>query len=259
MMNHAGERPTAFMIFATQRTGSNWLMGTLDNHPSIASYDELLDGDGSDWGRQDLEFFKPYCAHHRGRDLRLGRARWLFRYLNKLYSPRAGIEAVGMKLMYNQLWHNASILIYIIWHRVRIVHLVRANRFDILLSEETAEARQRYHAWQGDDVETPAVTLDPKKVVSWLRTLEFRVWVARTIVSLLPIKHIEVSYEELTADPTLIYGVLSFLGFEDQPDPSSLTSAFRKLNTNRRSELVENYDEIERALKGTRFERFLLE
>ena len=49
-------KPTPFMIFATQRTGSNWLMGMLDNHQAIASYDELLDGYGSDWGRQDLEF-----------------------------------------------------------------------------------------------------------------------------------------------------------------------------------------------------------
>src|SRR6185312_2483293 len=102
LMNR-NDTPTPFMIFATQRTGSNWLMGMLDNHPAIASYDELLDGDGSDWGRQDLEFFKPYCAHNRKRDRRVGRARWLFRYLNKLYSPRPGISAVGMKLMYNQL------------------------------------------------------------------------------------------------------------------------------------------------------------
>ncbi len=257
MNNNA--QPIPFMIFATQRTGSNWLMGMLDNHPAIASYDELLDGDGSDWGRQDLEFFKPYCARHRKRDRRIGRARWLFRYLNKLYSPQPDIEAVGMKLMYNQLWHNASILIYMMRHRVRVVHLVRMNRFDILLSEETAEARQRYHAWQGDAVETPTVTLDPQKVISWLRILEYRVRIARCILKLLPIRHIEVSYEQLTAEPSLVYEVLSFIGVEAQAESPSLTSGFRKLNTDKRHDIIENYAEIERALRGTRFEHFLTE
>lgn len=250
---------TPFMIFATQRTGSNWLMSMLDHHPAIASYDELLDGDGSDWGRQDLEFFKPYCAHHRRRDYRLGRARWLFRYLNVLYSPRPGMEAVGMKLMYNQLWHNASILAYIVRHRVRIVHLVRMNRLDILLSEETAEARQRYHAWQDDVVETPTVNLDPKRVISWLRILEFRVTIARCILALLPIRHFDVSYEQLRANPDLLTDILNFLEVPLQTGSPTLASSFKKLNTHRKCDLIENYAEVERALKDTRFERFLAE
>ena len=164
-----------------------------------------------------------------------------------------------MKLMYNQLWHNAAILIYIIWHRVRVVHLVRINRFDILLSEETAEARQRYHAWQGDVVDTPTVTLDPQKVISWLRILEYRVRIARFILLLLPINYVEVSYEQLRAEPSLIYEILSFIGVETQAGSPSLTSGFRKLNTDKRSAIIENYAEIERALKGTRFEHFLTE
>lgn len=249
--------PIPFVIFATQRTGSNWLMSMLDSHPAIASYDELLGGTGSDWGRPDVEFFEPYFERHSKRRDILARARWLFRYLNELYSPRRGTEATGMKLMYNQLWHNPSVLIYMIRHRVRVVHLVRMNRLDILISEETAEARQRYHAWKDDVVETPAVTLDPQRVISWLKTLELRVRIARSILTLLPIKYIEVSYEKLMAEPSLVYDILAFLEVDMQPGSPGLVSGFRKLNTYKRPDLIENYAEVESALRGTRFEHFL--
>jgi LPS sulfotransferase NodH len=252
-------KSTPFMIFATQRTGSNWLMTMLDSHPAIASYDELLEGTGSDWGRPDVEFFDPYYARHRKRDHPLARARWLFRYLNKLYSPRQGTEAIGMKLMYNELWYNPLVLIYMMRRRVRVVHLVRMNHLDILLSEETARARQQFHAWKGDVIEMPTVTLDPKKVISRLKTLEYCVKIARCILALLPIKHFDVTYEDLSANPPLVYDIVAFLEVPTRPELPTLASRLMKLNTYRKPELIENYTEIERALKGTRFERFLAE
>lgn len=252
-------KPTLFVIFATQRTGSNWLMSMLDNHPSIASYNELLEDTGSDWGRQDVEFFEPYYARHCKHNYPFSRARWLFRYLNELYSPQRGTEAIGMKLMYTQLWHNPSVLIYMVRHRVRVIHLVRTNHLDILLSQETAEARQQYHAGQDEAVETPTLTLDPDKVISRLTILELGVRIARCILMLLPIKHCEVSYEQLMANPDLVSDILAFLKVRTQPESSTLVSSFRKLNTHSKPDLIENYAEIERALKGTRFERFLTE
>jgi hypothetical protein len=231
----------------------------LDNHPSIASYAEMLEGTGSDWDRQDVEFFEPYYARHCKHHYPFSRARWLLRYLNGPYSPQRGTEAIGIKLMYNQLWHNPAVLIYMVRHRVRVIHLVRANRLDILLSKETAEARQQYHAWQDEAVETPTVTLDPDNVISRLRILELGVRIARCILTLLPIKHCEVSYEQLMANPDLVSDILAFLKVRTQLASPTLVSGFRKLNTQSKPDLIENYAEIERALKGTRFEHFLTE
>jgi LPS sulfotransferase NodH len=162
-----------------------------------------------------------------------------------------------MKLMYDQLWHNPSVLIHMMRHRVRVVHLVRVNLLDILLSEETAVARQRPHAWEGDVVETPAVTLDPKKAASWLKTLERRVKIARCMLTLLPIKHFEVSYEHLMANPSLVDDIVTFLDVSMPPNSPTLVSRFKKLNTCTKPDLIANYAEIARALRGTRFERFL--
>ncbi len=251
---------TAFMIFATQRTGSTWLMSLLDAHPAIASYDELLipgeTGSGY-WGRTDLEFFEPYYIRRRRHDHSIARALWTFRYLNALYSSRRGTEAIGMKLMYDQLWHNPWVLVAIVRHRVRVIHLVRTNLLDIFLSEETAEARQRYHAWGGDVVDTPAVTLDSRKLTDRLKSLEYRVRLARCLLTLLPISHMEVSYEHLMADPSLVTDIAAFLNVGIQADTPPFASRFTKLNASPKHDLITNYDEVERTLTGTRFERFL--
>lgn len=253
-------RSTPFVLFATQRTGSSWLMDMLDSHPAVASYDELLlagaSGNGY-WGRTDLEFFDPYYVRHRKHDSPLARAVWGFRYLRKLYAPRQATKAIGMKLMYDQLWQNPCVWIYMIRHRVRVIHLVRTNLLDIVLSGQAVEARRTPHAWQGDDVETPAITLDPAITLATLKTLERRIMIARRLLELLPISHYEVSYEQLLADPSLVYELFAFLDVGAKPESVPVVSKFKKLNTARHSDLIENDVEIARVLRGTRFERLL--
>jgi LPS sulfotransferase NodH len=256
----ASDRATPFVIFATQRTGSNWLMGMLDAHPAIAAYDELLlagtSGSGY-WGRTDFELFEPYFVRNRRRDSRAQRAIWSLRYLNQFYSRQVGAAAIGMKLMYDQLWKSPWVWLYMLRNRVHVVHLVRANLFDIVLSVETVKARNRPHAWKDHVVEDAAVRLDPEMLVPTLRTLEFRVRVARLLLSVLPVRSLEVSYEQLTADPSLIDRVLTFLGVTPAPDVPELVSRFKKLNTSGREALIENYPDVERALEGTRYASFL--
>lgn len=257
----SGEAKSAsFVIFATQRTGSSWLMDMLDAHPAIASYDELLlagaSGSGY-WGRTDLEFFEPYYIRKRKHDNFFARALWSFRYLNALYSPRQGTEAIGMKLMYEQLWKNPCVWLYMMRHRVRVVHIIRINLLDIILSLETVKARKTPHALASHAVETPAVTLDPSTLVSTLKTFEFRVRVARWLLTLLPIEHLDIAYEQLMADPSILDDAFRFLGVDIPPESPTHASRFKKLNTASKSDLIENYVEIEQVLKGTRFERFL--
>jgi LPS sulfotransferase NodH len=253
-------RPVPFVILATQRTGSNWLMSMLDAHPAVAAYDEMLlagAADGSMWGRDDLERFETYYVRLRKRDGRLARTVWSVRYLNRLYAGRPDTESVGMKLMYDQLWRNPWMWLYMIGHRFRVVHLVRANLLDVTLSVETMKARSQPHAWQGQVVEKTAVTLDPRTIVPTLRKLEFRVQTAKRLLALLPLNHLEVSYEQMMVNPILLGDIFAFLGVPAQPDTSAPISKFKKLNAASKADLIENYAEIERALRGTHFERFL--
>jgi LPS sulfotransferase NodH len=251
---------TSFMIFANQRTGSTWLMDMLDMHPAVASYDELLRAGASGrgkWGRTDQQFFEPYYTGHHRNSKYTPRALWLYRYLDQFYSPRRGTEAIGMKLMYDQLRDNPWTLTYMVRHRIRVVHLVRTNLLDVIISAEAAEARQQYHAWQSDPVEVPVLTLNPATVTSRLAALERVDKVARSMLTVLRIKHIEISYEQLMADSFHVSDVLTFLDVNTQPGSKSLDSRFKKLNTARKRDMIDNYAEVMSALEGTRFERFL--
>jgi hypothetical protein len=230
----------------------------LDSHPAISSYEELFlpaHQDPRTWGRADQEFFHNYYARHASRRFpsSLHETFWALRYLEDLNSPRPSIDAVGMKLMYSQLKDHPWLLAYMVVRRVRILHLVRTNLLDVILSRETARARGQFHALTSDVVAPTAVTLPAEDLVSELECLQRRIDRIRLLLRLLPAPSIELSYEELTRDETAFGPVFAFLGLEPHP----LTSRFAKLNRKPKTALIANYAEVEGVLNGTRFERLL--
>jgi LPS sulfotransferase NodH len=246
------------VILATQRTGSTWLTDMLDSHPEIESYEELFlpaEDHHRTWGRPDREFFHEYYARQAGRRGRLARTAHAVRYLEELYAPRPETRAVGMKLMYSQLKADPWLLAYIVSRRVRVLHLVRTNLLDVIVSAETAKARSQYHAVESDAVEQPAVHLRPEQLLPELEVLQRSVDKIRLLLRVLPVPSIEISYEELTRDGSAVYPVLRLLRVEPRP----LDSRFVKLNRRPRQRLIANFDEVERALRSTRFEGFLAE
>jgi LPS sulfotransferase NodH len=251
--------PTRFIILATQRTGSTWLTDLLDSHPAVASYEELLlpaDHHRQTWGRSDKEFFHEYYARRVARRRwPLATPFWALRYLEELYAPRPGIDAIGMKLMYSQLKQYPWLLAYLVLRQVRVVHLVRTNLLDVVVSQETAQARGRYHAYTSEAVEQTAVELKTEQLVPELEVLQHSVDRIRLLLRLLPTPNIEISYEELGCDDAALDSVFSFLGVR----PRRVTSRFAKLNRDCKQTLIANYQEVERTLRGTRFERFLMD
>jgi LPS sulfotransferase NodH len=259
LLSGSTARPCAFVILATQRTGSNWLMGMLDAHPRITVYDELFlpRALGADYhGRTDMEFFHSYLRRHAPHAGASARARWALRYLRGVFVPPAAETAVGMKLMYGQLWKNPVLLPYLLARRARVVHLTRANLLDVVLSEQTAIARERFHANRGEQVDTAAVRLDTQWLHSTLRTLDFRVRTARRLLKALPLASIEIRYETLLADNPELARVLRFLGI-DEAEAATGRSPFQKLNTRPRRELIVNHDEVAASLAESRFAHML--
>jgi LPS sulfotransferase NodH len=255
-MGSAAYPRTRFVVLATQRTGSTWLVEMLESHPGIAAYEELFLPHGArrtTWGG-DSEFFDSYYARRARRQWPLARVLWSLRYLEEVYSSPS-MEAVGLKLMYGQLQAYPWLLAYIALRRVRVVHLVRTNLLDVILSRKTAEARRQYHAQASDSVDHVAVHLQTEQLVSQLESLQRSVDTIRRLLRLLPAPCLEVSYEHLTVGQTALDDVLQFLNVTPKPLSSRLT----KLNRDAKPSLIANYQEVEDALRGTRFECFLLE
>jgi hypothetical protein len=256
VLRSGASSPTRFVIVATQRTGSTWLADTLGFHPAIASYEALLmpaESHSQTWGRTDREFFYAYYAQRAGHGWPLARTFWCLRYLEELYSPRPETDAVGMKVMYSQLKTYPWLLGYLALRRVRVIHLVRTNLLDVVVSDATAQARRQYHALASDFVDRTPVDLEPQPLVSRLERLQQQVNIVRLLLRLLPTPTIEITYEELTHGNGALDHVVRFLGVEPRP----LTSRLTKLNRDTKQALIANYADVECALRGTRFERFL--
>jgi LPS sulfotransferase NodH len=249
--------PTRFIIVATQRTGSTWLVDKLNSHPGIAAYEELFlaqEAHHGTWGSEDKEFFYAYYARRARRPWLPGRVLWSLRYLEEVYSTPS-TEAVGLKLMYGQLRAYPWLLAYLPVRRVRVVHLVRTNLLDVILSRKTAEARRQYHARASDRVDHIAVHLEAEQLVSQLESLQGSVDTIRRLLRLLPTPSLETSYERLTTSEAALDELLHFLNVTSTPLSSRLT----KLNREPRQSLIANYEEVERVLRGTRFEPLLAE
>ena len=126
----------------------------------------------------------------------------VFSYLDKLYRQPG---AVGFKLMYTQLQKYPEIFLYLFIHRIKIIHLVRQNQLDVLISRAVKNKINQAHVVSGKNVpEDVQVEINPQKLLRRIKRRYRKILAARRLVSWSTLPHIEVYYEDLLG------GLLSF-------------------------------------------------
>jgi hypothetical protein len=202
------------------------------------------------WGAgRDLPYWQTYVRDKRGG--RIARPYWLWRYLGEAFRERPGIDAVGFKLMYSQLTRISRPLMPALWlKRVRIIHLIRRNALDVVLSLEAGAARGgQLHARDGQEVERVRLRLQPDDLLRRMTLHERAIAGARVRFKRVGLPYREVVYEDLAEDESGFASLFEFIGVE----PAPATSSLQKLNPTAHEELIENYGEVREALEGTRF------
>jgi hypothetical protein len=247
-------RSTPFVVLTKTRSGSKWLIELLDGHPEVAAYGELLGGDQvpADYGATGYPRYTSWLGARRRLPGPVARVS----YLHGLFATHPEAKAVGVKLVYGHL--GPDVLAYFAARRVRIVHLVRHNVFDAMLSYEVARARGLYATRVGDSVPPVTVILDPATLRKRLEEHEFSIARARAAILRYRLPWTDVAYEELVGlrDETL-EGVCCFLGVS--PIVGGLHSSFAPVDDVPRANVLENLDEVSEVLAGTRFEWMLRE
>jgi len=245
---------TRFIVLSTQRSGSTWVVDMLNSHPHVLAYSELFmhGGEGiPQWSReQDVPYWQTFVAEKGGG--RLVMTFWLWRYLDRAYTPRPGIDAVGFKLMYSQLTPVARPLVPALWlRRARVIHLIRRNALDVVLSKEAGAARRGVlHAREGHAVEAVRIRLRTEDLLERMNAHEREIERARARFRRIGLPYCEVVYEDLVRDEESGFASLfQFLGVRAEP----VSSALQKVNPTSHEELIENYGEVREALEGTRF------
>jgi hypothetical protein len=186
------------------------------------------------------------------------------RYLTQVYAPRDGLRAIGFRLLYGhfrQRWNTplpaaAWLLPYLALADVRVVHLVRRNKLDLLVSRKVAAARHLLHARPGDHVRATTVHVPTAGLLPELDREERKDASVRRMLRLLRVPVLEVAYEDLMADTAAEYRrLLTFLTAEPldhQPD-----WRMQKVVGTPLVETIDNYAEVVRALRPTRHASFV--
>jgi LPS sulfotransferase NodH len=253
-MKTKGREITRFCVITTQRSGSSWFMAMMNSHPQIGVLGEVFLDRVAKPAWYNLEFLQAdrFCQFRQS--TRSIRPWSTFRYLDMLVEKFSGeYLALGFKLMYRQLRRQPEILPKLMLDRYRILHVVRENYLDVLISHRIAHKRGEAHARK--EVEQPKVYLEPSPLVRILERKKKKVRWMRLFLRILPLPVLEVTYRSLCeSTEASLNTAASFLSV---PSYTGYESDFRKISTLPDWERIENYEEVRQALAGTEFQGLL--
>jgi LPS sulfotransferase NodH len=237
----------SFVVLTTQRSGSVWLMSTLNSLKDVTAHGELLlPRSRSRDLRWDSDFARPRYIES---GLRSPRPFSLFSYLNGLYRTPG---TVGFKLMYSQLRRYPETLAYLIARRIRVVHLVRENHLDVLISHAVKARLGRAHLLAGDDrPEEVRVELEVGSLLQRMERLQTKQKLARWLLAWSGLSHLEVAYEDMVRERRRFRDITDFLRIDSVP--ANLTSGVVRIRRGGQAETVLNFDEVRSILVGSKF------
>lgn len=248
--------PTSAIILTSQRSGSTFLASCLDAHPDIRCYGEVLNGSHFKPPKPILHFKYPTKAYRY-----LAAGGWNPVAILQRYFARTTAPVIVVQAMYNRM-DKPSVRRYLSRNTdIRIIHLRRDNLLKQYVSKALLSVKRgtKDRPWQphvASPVPAVAIRIDPRKAMEGMRKVrsnfeEFERFLAGH-------RKIELVYEdmingqELTADTWRSLSELL-----DVAPPQAAPSPLVKMNPSHLRPMVENYDELANALKGTEFERFL--
>lgn len=231
-MSSANRTGLTFVILCLGRTGSTHLVSLLDSHPQIRCFGELfthhegtLDEAYVTSSRSDPQ---DYVAH--------------------LTAPLTE-SAVGFKLPLSSIRAHPDVLGLLEPQDLRMVRLCRINLLALFVSRRLLATTRVPQSTRGDYGDA-TVVLDPKQCLAVFRRTEEHERHLDEIAAGKPV--FRITYEELVTGRRLAE-IQRFLGVE----PAALRSPFSRIRRRSLAETIENWSEIEDALRGSPYERFL--
>ena len=244
---------TKFVVLMTGRSGSVWVMSTLNSLQHVTAHGALfLRRERSSERRWDSDFARPRFIDTKSDGLTF-RPFSVFSYLNALYSTPG---TVGFKLNYAQLGKYPEILAYLIRHRIRVVHLLRRNHLDVVLSYAIKANIGQAHLLVGQSApDELRVELDTDNLVRQLAWMQKRLSIARKLLNWCRLPHLEVAYEDLFRDRAHFRLILDFLSIK--PTENMPQSTLVKIRKGGHGDVISNYDKVKDVLANSKFAELL--
>jgi hypothetical protein len=231
-VNDATRTGPTFAIVCLGRTGSTHLVSLLNSHPEVRCFGEIFTHHES---TLDEAFVNSPLDDP-------------VEYVAQLTAPLSE-QAVGFKLPLNSIRAHPGSLRVLDRDGMRIVRLRRLNLLALLASRRLLASTRVPQSTHGDYGDA-TVVLDPKQSLAVFRRMDEHERYLDGLANGKPV--FQIAYEDLAAGRQL-EEIQSFLGVE----PVALRSDFKRVRSRPLSETIENWSEIESALRGTPYERYL--
>jgi hypothetical protein len=273
---------STFALIACQRTGTHLLREILNTNPAIAVMAEVFS-----------HFPRPVYWHNYVRTLPEGRypaespaeAMLLLDEYTKIIQqdvcehsewyggPKPKLKCIGLDVKYNQLSCAAPVfnnllgrpflLDYLGTRGIQIVHLIRKNVMQTALSMLIANARKVWQNYDGSLIQGQFV-IGAEELLDYMRWIQSERDEFRRLAQDLQIH--ECAYEDLIEDlgnvdqggnvpeETTTLGPLA--KFLDVPNRFRYNRTIHKAINRPYREIIENYDELLRAIEASEFSEF---
>ena len=241
----AASKKERLFILAEPRSGSSWLMETLNSHPEIRLLGEILN-------QVQYPEIKAFPA---GREKDF--PEWLEYLEIKLNaSPGRKTRYSGCKILLNQLTLIGEDFADCFLNHYRDASFIFLTRGNLVAEQISLQLAHKYDIWhvkKMNQVALKKVTLAPAVLVA---NLEKSLRRRETVIQALKNRNssfFSLPYEDLFADPgRALSGIFAFLGLADK---KPVFSDEMKSNPFRPHEVIENYREVRAYLE--RFPAFL--
>lgn len=244
--------PDAYAVLSTQRTGSHLLGEVLGSHPAFAQAGEVFIPKTTKPGSLD-----SFLAE-RPRDSTPREVLWR-EYILHLHRSNPSASHVGFLVKYGHgsRFAGLSLVESPELADTRIVHLVRRNLLRVVASHHLAVARRVHVTRQRRTYDVNSVTLDPSSTLMAIRDKAKAV--ADQRAKLKPrARVLELAYEDIMdrgqVREETVSSLCSFFEVEDHFTRAPQTV---KLAPPRLANVIDNYDDVAHALRGTDYEHML--
>lgn len=245
------EKRIPFIILTSPRSGSTWLVSLLNQMENTSTFGELFLSRKRS-GKWDNDFAYPRFFEARRAGGRI-RPVEVFKYLDALYQQPG---AVGFKLMYSHLRRYPELMAYFLIHRVRVIHLVRKNPLDIVISQALKRKIKKAHRLADEPpLENVQVELNTETLIKKLHIKQRKIKRGQLILRLSGLRSIEIGYEDLQKDPSVFQSLCRFLSLETENVMPQ--SRFQKIRRESQEQIIKNYSDVKKVLEGTRFVSYL--
>lgn len=248
-----------FILLAARRSGTSLVIDCLNSHPDIHCVKRAFGLEHKIKNpTPDLHSGGFYL--YRVKNL-INRLRYYFArsgligdFLKEdVFNMDSDIKNVGFRMIYDMSLKYPYVSEWAKNNDIKVIHLIRKNILKTYVSSMTAPIHKMHHPREGEKITTVKINLDPDKVIKELNTRLSEIDAQRNRYT--SSNYIEVFYEDFVENQDdESKKLLDFIGADNG---HSLKSTLVKINPDSLEHVVENHEEIERALKGTPLEEYL--